>query len=364
MLVSGMLKSVFAKFSKKPKFEGDLIPLNDPVFDILRASEIGLGLLALNDDTEQRIYRSPYGNLTEESSMAHRLKNVCGYYLAGSDSILIAKSLRDKSIIDEADTIAHELAHRLQTRHFHSLNFKSQRYVSGYKKIVVTLLKEMHSNNIADLVLMQAHAAFKASDRREDQSLAIGIENHLRGKPAGKIVNDKFRSKDITPLRVQNFFVDNFKRHLSELDHYAVADLKTLRKGRRKNFIASGVFAIGGIFETFCSLILYSNDAKSLGAFCGAVAILATALSLKTAWGGIKQSKSYKPQIDPEALFEYSGVRLIPSENLEGHMQWPSNDNNPEFLQNKVDRMIKAIDDVREKGPVLSGEELRGRPMP
>lgn len=371
MLLFSMFNNVFAKFSRKAKFKGELIPLNDRVFDILRASEIGRALLALNDDAEQRIYRSPYDNLAEEQSMSHKLESVAGYYIGSSDSILIAKSVKEKSIIDEAEAIAHELAHRFQSRYQASLT-KKHRHASGYPSIIHTLLIEMHAKSIADLVLVQALQKLKKSDKAADRRLVIGIENHLRGKVAGKIANDNFCSKDINPSMAQKFFVENFEEHLSDLDAYIAADLKTIAKQRKKKYVGAAIISAGTIIETVCSITLYANNENMLASTFALVAAGFMGVAVKCFKDARKLSHlSHKPVSisEQEELFDYSAVRLIPTKHKGKFTQWHANDNDEKFLNHKIEKMIDAIDEVREKGPVitvlpLSGEELRGYPIP
>lgn len=110
------MRKLFNAIAKKPKFQGDLVPLNDPVLNILRAGDVGRALLVLNDGADQRIYRSPYDDLKKDKYFKYE-DGVTGVYIQDYDSIVIANRKEgSRKILLEADTLAHELAHRFQNQ--------------------------------------------------------------------------------------------------------------------------------------------------------------------------------------------------------------------------------------------------------
>lgn len=303
------------------KFEAELLPLNDPAFEILRASEVGRALLALNGDAEQRVYKSP------------QYMGTIGIYQNPGDFIVLSDSLFELDTpLRAASTLAHELTHRLQKRHENSLGW-SFKPKNGYERTVCTLLSELHANSIADIVLYQAQETF--SKRQEKPDWISSFEDYCIPLPKTIDMNDKREF-------AQYIFEQNFT-FVEGITDYISYDFQKYHE-KKDELNAFSIFTGGmALFLGICSLATGLTDG-----FNQAVAPLVGTLTLGagTAFlGKFSQQLTYDGEIRPRETFEYSGVNTIPDANKNGRITFECDDN---YIFERVQKLEKMVRIERE----------------
>lgn len=355
------MRNLFNKKAKQPNFVGDLMPLNDPVFGLMKRSDIGRGLLALNGDAHQRVYRTKTNNIASAfpDGVKWDLWNAAGLYDFNNDSILLLKHRKKMhSLFKDVFYLAHELAHRFQHK-----NKTGYRHESGYSHVTKTLLAEFHANNIAHAVVMQV--AKSLEDNFDSPEFSVSATAYFMDHSLKDLFDDYLVSDDSTlESLMHEIFIRTFDHQSENHDSYINRDIEYLSLKEDTSIIGSWTMYASSIIMAPSSAAFLSGDNTPLGLLLGVAAAGFGLIGYKFTQAA-KSISFNNNEYDSKKVFQSVSLNCIPNSDGESIECFAVNDND----MNEYSKVLNArIADVKEKGPViavmpLTGEELRGPPL-
>lgn len=301
-------------------YERYAIAENDPALAILRASEVGCALLALNDGKPQKIYRMDLLDLAhiDPYSALASWSNAASYNLVTDRVILFDGGLRSSSAVDDAHSIAHELAHRFQIR-----SQTDARINNVHEYAALGIVREIHANAVAGVVLMQALEVFEASSTYPDY--AASIKEYLDKRSLSQVFENHCyeNSPSLTNL-AQKSFEQMFETRFNDMDAYVKKSLYISNSEReRQGMLQTIHFTFGSFAAAFSAAAATVHDEKTLGvtlgvALSGAAALVFGALGLRAN----QRSKSHNTKdqtIRLAHIMDVSATNKIPMPNEQGY---------------------------------------------
>lgn len=342
-------RGLFNKFARVPEINADLVPLNDPLFAILRASRIGRGLLAMNKDAEQRIYRSTHkaglsvlfpGKMPDLGMGLSIGKYVPEYDVVALDSFF------GRNAVADAKIVAHELAHRLQfITKSKSRNFD---FKNAYERGLDEILIEIHADSVSALVLMQALKAFRKKSFPQDTEIMEALESAVLRLRYGKLVRNYMSGKmtDDDKMLEEMFYWRLYVDILQKDPYY------------RKRFFYNKIGAETHEAKATVSMALSGllmAPMTAMGLLGGSPANISLSMAFATTLMSVFAAREWHKRgtylyhdnsIRFAEVFAYASANMLVNEQGASHRAFAVNDNDKR-CQAAAEKLVQKIDALR-----------------